>query len=43
MTTPIVTENTRRLEPVARDPFIDGLRASRGEEPDAGAGRPRSG
>ncbi len=25
MTTPIATEITRRLEPVARDPFIDHL------------------
>jgi hypothetical protein len=28
MTTPIVTEITRRLEPIAHDPFIDGLRAA---------------
>lgn len=28
MTTPIATEISRRLEPVAPDPFIDHLRAS---------------
>jgi hypothetical protein len=41
MTTPIVTEITRRLEPVAHDPFIDGLRAARGTEQEAGARKER--
>jgi hypothetical protein len=39
MTTPIVIEITRPLEPVTRDAFIDGLRAARGEE--QGGGRKR--
>jgi hypothetical protein len=32
MTTPIVKQITRRLEPVGHDPFSDGLRAGRGTE-----------
>jgi hypothetical protein len=31
MTTPIVNEITRRLEPVTQDPFMDGLEAASGE------------
>ena len=45
MTTPIVTEIIRRLEPVAHDTFVDGLGAvARGErEPAAPAAGKRQG
>ena len=35
MLTPIVTEITRRPEPVAHDTFIDDLRGVRGSDPGA--------
>jgi len=45
MSTPIVSENTRRLESVTHDTFIDDLATMRGAEqraePVDAAGRPR--
>jgi hypothetical protein len=36
MTTPIVTDITRKPEPVAHDPFIDDLRPESGDQHQAG-------
>lgn len=44
MLTPIVSEMARRLEPVSRDTFLDGLphaAADGGAEPSRGAASPR--
>jgi hypothetical protein len=39
MTTPIVTPITRKPQPVDHDPFIDDLRAVRGDQHQAGTRR----